>query len=74
MITREKDGLISFEYDPVTGVKRYETHQIWRVRIRIRGELKHIGYFNTLDEAVIARKEAGKLYESPLTTGWGHYD
>lgn len=74
MITREKDGLSSFEYDPVTGVKRYETHQIWRVRIRISGELKHIGYFNTLDEAVIARKEAGEFYDSQPNLCWGRYD
>lgn len=43
-----------------TGV-RYEAGK-WRVRIKINGKLKHLGRFNTFDEAVEARELANNEY------------
>lgn len=38
----------------------------YRVRIQINHNSKHIGYFNTLEDAIIARKNAEKKYFDPI--------
>jgi len=42
----------------VTGVCWYKADACWRVRIKLNGKEKHIGYFKTLDAAIAARREA----------------
>lgn len=44
------------------GVSFYKPYGIYRAYITKNGECIHIGYFNSLNEAVIARKEAEKIY------------
>ena len=46
----------------VTGVDFYKPSGKWRATVRVDGVKKHLGYFNTIDEAAEARKAADKLY------------
>jgi hypothetical protein len=39
----------------------------WRARIRINGKHKHLGYYNTIEEATHARKEAVNKYYGEFT-------
>ena len=45
----------------VTGVRWYEKLQKWNARISIDGKLKHLGYFDTIEEAAEARERAKYL-------------
>lgn len=38
----------------------------FQVDIGVKGKIKHLGYYKTLEEAIKARKEAEKLYFEPL--------
>lgn len=40
----------------------FKVNKRWRVLLRMEGKRVHIGYFKTLEEAAIARKEADKKY------------
>ena len=42
----------------VTGVTWYKGRNKWHASIMINGKNKHLGYFNTLEEATEARKQA----------------
>lgn len=44
------------------GVTWYKRHQKWRVYIMVDGKNKHLGYYNELDEALTARKDAEVKY------------
>lgn len=44
----------------VTGVSFYSRNKKWRVAINIRGKKKHLGYFETFEEAVEIRMKANK--------------
>ena len=46
----------------VTGVNWHKPLHKWRAQIKIDGRTKHLGYFETLEEAAEARKEASKKY------------
>ena len=46
-----------------TGVGYYPPKNKWRARINYKGRTIALGYFNTLEEAVAARKAAEKIYE-----------
>ena len=42
----------------------------WRVQIRVRGRVKHLGYYSVLSNAVIAFNEAAKEHYDGLSTWW----
>lgn len=46
----------------------------YRVRIQINHKSKHIGYFNTLEDAVIARKNAEDKYFKPILEKYNKAD
>jgi hypothetical protein len=46
----------------VVGVSWYKSGAKWQASIRFNGKLKHLGLFESFDDAVIVRKEAEKLY------------
>lgn len=51
------------------GVGFHKRDSVWFANIRINGVLKHLGYFTSKQEAIVARKEAeekyyGKVYSS----------
>lgn len=46
----------------VTGVSWHKRRNGWRVAIKVNKRLKHIGYFDTIEEATAARKEASVKY------------
>ncbi len=41
-----------------SGVSYFPRDGNWRVRIKVNNKERHIGYFDTFDEAVVARKKA----------------
>ena len=45
-----------------TGVSHDKKSNKWKVRITINGKEKHIGYYQTFDEAVIVRKEQEAIH------------
>lgn len=45
----------------VTGVRWYEKLGKWNARISINGKIKHLGYFDTIEEAAEARQRAEYL-------------
>lgn len=45
----------------VTGVRWYARLNKWNARININGKLKHLGYFDTIEEASEARERAKHL-------------
>lgn len=50
----------------ITGVYWHRTRQKWSACVRISRRLKHLGYFNTMEEAITARLEAeSKFYSLP---------
>lgn len=46
----------------VVGVYWYPRYQKWMASIKVNGAIKHIGYFNSIDEAATARKVAQEQY------------
>lgn len=42
----------------VTGVHWHKRNQKFQAYIKVGGKMKHLGYFDTLDEAVVIRQEA----------------
>jgi hypothetical protein len=42
----------------IVGVSFYKRDANWRAYICVAGKIKHLGYFQTIDEAVQARKQA----------------
>jgi len=46
----------------VLGVTWCKAYDKWRVQIRANGVTTHVGYFDNIDDAISARKEADKLY------------
>lgn len=64
MITREEVVKL-LEYDAATGVYRYEARTVWCVSIQISGKWERIKCYESLDDAVVARKEFEKSYGPP---------
>lgn len=50
----------------VKGVSWYRKKQKFRAMIYLRGRTKHLGYFDTIKEAIEARKVAEAQYFSPI--------
>lgn len=50
----------------IKGVSWYEKKQKYRAMIYLRGKTKHIGYYDTLKEAIEARKVAEAQYFAPI--------
>jgi hypothetical protein len=48
----------------ITGVYWYKPTQKWCAKASIGGALRHIGYFETIEEAIAARKTAEKEFYS----------
>lgn len=46
----------------ICGVNLYKSKNSWRASISINGRSKHLGYFDTIDEAAAARAEASIEY------------
>ena len=46
----------------VTGVSLHKPNSKWLSNIRINGKLKHLGYFNDINDAIYARKAAEIKY------------
>jgi hypothetical protein len=44
------------------GISHVKDWNRWQAVIGIDGRAKHLGYFKTIEEAVIARKEAERIY------------
>ena len=55
----------------VTGVDFSKAHKKYRARIRVDGELIHLGYFDTLEEAAEARRQADRKYKINNNHGKG---
>lgn len=55
----------------IKGVDFHEQTQKWRARIAIKGESKHLGLFDTLEEAAKARKRAEEKYFHPILEKYG---
>lgn len=50
----------------IKGVTWYPKKQKYRVMIYLRGKTKHIGYYDTLEDAIEARKTAEIKYYAPI--------
>ena len=50
----------------ITGVHWYNSRQKWRATLQIRGNQIFIGYFDKLEDAKKARKEAEEKYFIPI--------
>jgi hypothetical protein len=46
----------------ITGVSWYKKSSKWKATIRVDNRRKHLGYFDTIEEATAARKEASAKY------------
>ena len=46
-----------------TGVGWHKQRQKWKAQIRINGTQKHLGYFDSKEEAIWAREAANKEHE-----------
>jgi hypothetical protein len=44
------------------GVSWYKRHKLWSAQIYTNYKKVHLGYFNSLDEAIVARKAAERKY------------
>lgn len=55
-------GLRKNNKSGVTGVSFWKKRGLWQVRIKYGGKLRHVGYFETLDAATNARKEAERKH------------
>lgn len=49
----------------VKGVMFCEIHKKYRARISVKGEVIHLGWFETLDKAIEARLKAEEIYYLP---------
>ena len=47
---------------PIKDIQLYKENNKYSAAITINYKAKHLGYFNTFEEAVVARKEAEELY------------
>lgn len=48
------------------GVSFYEPTKKWRAYIQFKGKLKHLGYFDSKEEAIKVRREAEELVFKPV--------
>lgn len=66
------DGTRKKNKNNTTGVKGVSRNKDGRYRayITLRRKQKHLGVFNTLEEAKLARKEAEELYYKPIVEDW----
>lgn len=46
----------------INGVRMCNQHKKWHAQISINGKNKHLGYFDSIEEAIIARKNAEQQY------------
>jgi hypothetical protein len=52
----------------IKGIKRRKNDGKWRAVIRVHGKSIHIGYFDSLENAVDAYNESAKLYHGEFAT------
>lgn len=63
LVTRAQNGKNKINYtDKHFGVRYDARYKKWRAQIKENGNVRHIGTFNTENEAIKARKEAEKKY------------
>jgi hypothetical protein len=60
-------GMRSDNTSGVRGVVWHKRKKKWLTCIRVNGKLKHLGYFDDLDEATRVRKEAEEQYFGEFT-------
>ena len=63
-------GLNSLNKSGVTGVFFDKSKGLWCARIEINQKMKHIGYYNTKDAAIKARKDAEIKYFGEFSYGY----
>ncbi len=59
---RRNSGMSSLNTSGVTGVSWCRRRGRWRASIKINKVLKHLGYFDSFDDAVNVRKKAEEIY------------
>lgn len=55
-------GLFKNNTSGVTGVEWHKRDEVWQARIKVDYKYIHLGYFDSFDDAVKARKEAEEKY------------
>lgn len=62
-------SLSSCNTSGIVGVRQYKPGGKWRAQIKVNSKTMHLGYYNTLEEAIKARKDAEVWHEFHINHG-----